>query len=83
MSEVNEPLRWDSDDEIGLMVREYNKMVVNLEESKKALARTEKESAWRAIAQQVAHEIQKVDQIIPEEWDVQLDMIVTDHAIYK
>jgi 5-formyltetrahydrofolate cyclo-ligase len=31
----------------------------------------------------VAHEIQKVDQIIPEEWDVQLDMIVTDHAIYK
>lgn len=31
----------------------------------------------------VAHEIQKVDQIMPKEWDVQLDMIVTDHAIYK
>jgi len=31
----------------------------------------------------VAHEIQKVDRIIPEEWDVQLDMIVTDQAIYK
>jgi len=31
----------------------------------------------------VAHELQKVDQIVPEEWDVRLDMIVTDRAIYK
>lgn len=31
----------------------------------------------------VAHEIQKVDRIVPEEWDVRLDMIVTDQAIYK
>jgi len=31
----------------------------------------------------VAHEIQKVDRIVPEEWDVRLDMIVTDRAIYK
>lgn len=53
----NEPLNWPADDEIGLMVSEYNRMLVNLEESKKALAKTEKESAWRAIAQQVAHEI--------------------------
>ena len=48
---------WNSDDEIGLLVGEYNKMLVNLEESKKALARSEKESAWREMAQQVAHEI--------------------------
>ncbi len=53
----NEPLSWNADDEIGLMVREYNRMLVNLEESKKALARSEKETAWREIAQQVAHEI--------------------------
>jgi len=53
----NEPLVWRADDEIGLMVGEYNRMLVNLEESKKALARSEKESAWREIAQQVAHEI--------------------------
>ncbi len=53
----NEPLTWNSDDEIGLMVREYNRMLINLEESKKALARNQKESAWREIAQQVAHEI--------------------------
>ena len=39
------------------MVGEYNRMLDNLEDSKKALARSEKESAWREIAQQVAHEI--------------------------
>lgn len=31
----------------------------------------------------VAHELQKVDQIIPEDWDVRLDMIVTDQAVYR
>ena len=31
----------------------------------------------------VAHELQRIDQIVPEEWDVQLDMIVTDQAMYK
>lgn len=31
----------------------------------------------------VAHEIQQVEQIIPESWDVRLDMIVTDAAIYR
>ncbi|MFW5759433.1 MAG: hypothetical protein ACOCXH_00465, partial [Cyclobacteriaceae bacterium] len=57
LAEVNEPLTWKSDDEIGLLIKEYNKMLENLEESKKALARSQKESAWREIAQQVAHEI--------------------------
>ena len=31
----------------------------------------------------VAHELQKVDQIVPQEWDVRLDMIITDQAVYK
>ncbi|MGB3182152.1 MAG: ATP-binding protein [Cyclobacteriaceae bacterium] len=53
----NEPLRWRADDEIGLMVGEYNRMLRNLEDSRKALARSEKESAWREMAKQVAHEI--------------------------
>ncbi len=57
ISNLNEPLAWPADDEIGLMVREYNKMLSNLEKSKKALALSEKESAWREMAQQVAHEI--------------------------
>lgn len=57
LSSFNEPLSWNSDDEIGMMVTEYNRMLVNLEESKKALAKSEKESAWREMARQVAHEI--------------------------
>jgi 5-formyltetrahydrofolate cyclo-ligase len=30
----------------------------------------------------VAHELQKVERIVPQEWDVRLDMIVTDQAVY-
>lgn len=57
LSSYNEPLSWNTEDEIGMMVNEYNKMLINLEESKKALAKSEKESAWREMARQVAHEI--------------------------
>lgn len=53
----NDPVHWQSDDEIGLLIREYNRMLVKLEESKQALAQTEKQSAWREMAKQVAHEI--------------------------
>ena len=53
----NDPLPWHSDDEIGLLIQEYNRMLVKLEESKQALAQTEKQSAWREMAKQVAHEI--------------------------
>ncbi|GAB4016223.1 HAMP domain-containing histidine kinase [Spirosoma sp. KCTC 42546] len=53
----NDPLPWQSDDEIGLLIREYNRMLLKLEESKLALAQTEKQSAWREMAKQVAHEI--------------------------
>ena len=53
----NKPIEWDSDDEIGKLIAEYNNMLVKLEASKEALARSQKESAWREVAQQVAHEI--------------------------
>lgn len=53
----NEPLSYQAEDEIGLLVGEYNKMIVKLEESREALAQSEKESAWREMAKQVAHEI--------------------------
>ena len=53
----NVPINWDSDDEIGKLITEYNNMLVKLENSKEALARSQKESAWREVAQQVAHEI--------------------------
>lgn len=53
----NKRLEWKSNDEIGLMVNEYNKMVDNLEQSKIEISRIQKESAWREIAKQVAHEV--------------------------
>jgi nitrogen fixation/metabolism regulation signal transduction histidine kinase len=48
---------WPANDEIGLLVNEYNNMLFKLEASKKDLADSEKESAWREMAKQVAHEI--------------------------
>ena len=53
----NEPIKWDRDDEIGAMVKEYNKMIAALEVSAARLAQSERESAWREMAKQVAHEI--------------------------
>ena len=53
----NEPITWTHDDEIGLLVGEYNKMLNELEKSADLLARSERESAWRDMAKQVAHEI--------------------------
>jgi two-component system nitrogen regulation sensor histidine kinase NtrY len=56
-SSANEPIDWKSDDEIGKLIMTYNSMLRNLEDSRKALAKSEKESAWREMARQVAHEI--------------------------
>lgn len=44
-------------DEIGNLVAEYNRMVDELEKSVLLLARSERESAWREMAKQIAHEI--------------------------
>lgn len=53
----NEPISWQGTDEIGQLVSEYNKMIRELERSADLLAQSERESAWREMAQQVAHEI--------------------------
>ncbi|MCC6599689.1 MAG: HAMP domain-containing histidine kinase [Crocinitomicaceae bacterium] len=53
----NEPLQWESNDEIGALVKQYNLMLSELEKSAGLLAQQERESAWREMAQQVAHEI--------------------------
>lgn len=53
----NAEIVWTKKDEIGVLVKEYNKMVQKLEESAAALAKTEREGAWREMARQVAHEI--------------------------
>jgi two-component system, NtrC family, nitrogen regulation sensor histidine kinase NtrY len=57
LSKPNEPLTWRSDDEIGILIKAYNEMLVKLEESKNALADTTKQSAWQQMAKQVVHEI--------------------------
>jgi two-component system, NtrC family, nitrogen regulation sensor histidine kinase NtrY len=53
----NEPIYYNRDDEIGSLVKEYNKKVDELSVSAELLARSERESAWREMARQVAHEI--------------------------
>ncbi|HSN50859.1 MAG TPA: ATP-binding protein, partial [Bacteroidales bacterium] len=53
----NEKLEWSRNDEVGKLVDEYNRMVLELERSAEILARSERESAWREMARQVAHEI--------------------------
>ena len=52
-----EQIEWQSNDEIGSLVLEYNKKVLELEHSAQLLIKSERESAWREMAKQVAHEI--------------------------
>ncbi|MFN0014632.1 MAG: ATP-binding protein [Saprospiraceae bacterium] len=47
----------DAQDELSALIDEYNRMVEKLEESKGQLIRLERESAWREMARQVAHDI--------------------------
>lgn len=53
----NQPINWLRKDEIGQLVASYNNMIQQLEESAQRLAASEREDAWREMAQQVAHEI--------------------------
>ncbi len=57
LGQINEAIQWKRQDEIGELVMEYNKMVAKLDESAIALAKSEREGAWREMARQVAHEI--------------------------
>jgi len=53
----NEMIAWKGNDEIASLISEYNRMVEELSLSAGKLARSERESAWREMAKQVAHEI--------------------------
>ncbi len=53
----NAPIFYPRNDEIGNLVKEYNKKVDELAVSAELLARSERESAWREMAKQIAHEI--------------------------
>jgi nitrogen fixation/metabolism regulation signal transduction histidine kinase len=44
-------------DELGTLIRSFNAMVQNLEQSRAALVKAEKISLWQTMAQQLAHEV--------------------------
>ncbi|HJW31473.1 MAG TPA: histidine kinase dimerization/phospho-acceptor domain-containing protein, partial [Saprospiraceae bacterium] len=57
LGKKNETISWSIDDEVGELIRDYNGMVSKLDESAMMLAQTERDTAWREMAKQVAHEI--------------------------
>ena len=57
LGKKSEHLSYKGHDEIGDMVKQYNLMVDELQESAFKLANSEREYAWREMAKQVAHEI--------------------------
>ena len=86
IGKTNDKLVWRREDEIGKLVEEYNRMLDELTTSAEKLAISERESAWREMAQQVAHEIknpltpmklgvqylQKAWEEGAEDWDIRL-----------
>jgi nitrogen fixation/metabolism regulation signal transduction histidine kinase len=80
LQQDNEKIDWNKNDEIGDLVKEYNRMVDELEESAHKLAISQRESAWREMAQQIAHEIKnpltpmKLNvQYLEKAWDDQVE----------
>ena len=57
LGKKSEQINYQGEDEIGALVHEYNHKVDELAESAELLAKSERESAWREMAKQVAHEI--------------------------
>lgn len=53
----NARIEYRGNDEIGQLVEQYNRTVDELEKSTDLLLKSERESAWRTMARQVAHEI--------------------------
>ncbi len=67
-----EKIEYKRKDEIGQLVEEYNKMVEKLQESIEKLSQSERESAWRDMAKQIAHEIK--NPLTPMKLSIQLLM---------
>lgn len=57
LNQANRAIDWQSNDEIGELVDEYNRTLNELVQSAELLAKSEREMAWREMAKQVAHEI--------------------------
>ena len=79
LGKANEPISWSEKDEIGNLIGEYNRMIEELSKSAELLAKSERESAWREMAKQVAHEIK--NPLTPMKLSVQhLQRTYKDHA---
>ena len=80
LDKTNEKIDYQSHDEIGELVSEYNRMLDELEANAEKLAQSERETAWREMAKQIAHEIKnpltpmklKV-QYLKRAWDDRVD----------
>lgn len=57
LGKQNAMIEYQGEDEIGRLVEAYNKKVAELSISAELLARSERESAWKGMARQIAHEI--------------------------
>ncbi|MBI1838285.1 MAG: GHKL domain-containing protein [Flavobacteriia bacterium] len=53
----NQQILYNKKDEIGALVKDYNQKLEELEFTAQQLAKSERETAWREMAKQVAHEI--------------------------
>ncbi|MCU4164755.1 ATP-binding protein [Carboxylicivirga caseinilyticus] len=90
LGQQNKKIGYKGEDEIGSLVKEYNRMVDELSESAEKLAKSERESAWREMAKQIAHEIKnpltpmKLSvQYLLRAWDEQQDFESYLHRVSK
>lgn len=51
------PIRYYKNDELNSLVKSYNRMILQIQEQRERLSLIERESAWREMAKQVAHEV--------------------------
>lgn len=80
----NEKIKYDRDDEVGIMVKHYNEAIDKLEESVMLLAKSEREGAWREMARQIAHEIK--NPLTPMKLNIQFlqrSINMEDHETFK
>ncbi len=57
ITKQNEPIVWPVKDELGMLITQYNNLIKELKEKADKLAKSERKSAWKKMAQQIAHEI--------------------------
>lgn len=55
--DLTAPVSGEGQDELGLLVASFNRMLVDLKESRTTSARMERIAAWREVARRIAHEI--------------------------